>query len=164
VRYDQQLRQGRFSPSTSVSPANSHSTDCSTLIIYHNRPGIGRSTKWTQSATFVCVTHQLSRLHVENSPERYLNWLRSERNQCDLNARKQRTRKGTWYCNGFCLTKPLTHCSFYLCCWSRPDPYASRWDQPGLKTWALVKCAVSNDVTLLNLKTERERSESITEE
>jgi hypothetical protein len=26
---------GRFSPSTSVSPANSHSTDCSTLIIYN---------------------------------------------------------------------------------------------------------------------------------
>jgi hypothetical protein len=24
-----------FFPSTSVSPANSHSTDCSTLIIYH---------------------------------------------------------------------------------------------------------------------------------
>jgi hypothetical protein len=29
---------GKFSPSTSVSPANSHSTDCSTLIIY--RPGL----------------------------------------------------------------------------------------------------------------------------
>jgi hypothetical protein len=29
---------GRFSPSTSVSPANSHSTDRSTLIIYH--PGL----------------------------------------------------------------------------------------------------------------------------
>jgi hypothetical protein len=29
---------GRFSPNTSVSPANSHSTDCSTLIIY--RPGL----------------------------------------------------------------------------------------------------------------------------
>jgi hypothetical protein len=29
---------GRFSPSTSVSSANSHSTDCSTLIIYH--PGL----------------------------------------------------------------------------------------------------------------------------
>jgi hypothetical protein len=28
----------RFSTSTSVSPANSHSTDCSTLIIYH--PGL----------------------------------------------------------------------------------------------------------------------------
>jgi hypothetical protein len=26
---------GRFSPNTSVSPANSHSTNCSTLIIYH---------------------------------------------------------------------------------------------------------------------------------
>jgi hypothetical protein len=29
---------GRFSPSTSVSPANLHSTDCSTFIIYH--PGL----------------------------------------------------------------------------------------------------------------------------
>jgi hypothetical protein len=29
---------GRFSPSTSVSPANSHSTDYSTLTIYH--PGL----------------------------------------------------------------------------------------------------------------------------
>jgi hypothetical protein len=29
---------GRFSPTTLVSPANSHSTDCSTLIIYH--PGL----------------------------------------------------------------------------------------------------------------------------
>jgi hypothetical protein len=28
----------RFSPNTSVSPANSHSTNCSTLIIYH--PGL----------------------------------------------------------------------------------------------------------------------------
>jgi hypothetical protein len=29
-------RQGRFSPSTSVSPANLHSTNCSTIIlIYH---------------------------------------------------------------------------------------------------------------------------------
>jgi hypothetical protein len=44
---------GRFSPNTSVSPANFHSTDCSTLIVYHpgwyNRPNIGRRTKWTQS-------------------------------------------------------------------------------------------------------------------
>jgi hypothetical protein len=44
---------GRFSPSTSVSPANIHSTDCSIIIIYH--PGLvqqansGRRTKWTQS-------------------------------------------------------------------------------------------------------------------
>jgi hypothetical protein len=29
---------GRFSPNTSVSPANSHSTDSSTLVIYH--PGL----------------------------------------------------------------------------------------------------------------------------
>jgi hypothetical protein len=28
-------RWGRFSPSTSVSPTNSPSTDCTTLIIYH---------------------------------------------------------------------------------------------------------------------------------
>jgi hypothetical protein len=48
--------RGRFSPSTSASSANSHSTDCSTLIIYHpglaiiyNRPVSGRRTKWTQS-------------------------------------------------------------------------------------------------------------------
>jgi hypothetical protein len=45
--------RGTFSPSTSVSPAKSQSTDCSTLIIYH--PGLvqwassGRSTKWTKS-------------------------------------------------------------------------------------------------------------------
>jgi hypothetical protein len=32
--------RGRFSPSTSVSPDNSHSTDCSTLIIYHYHPGL----------------------------------------------------------------------------------------------------------------------------
>jgi hypothetical protein len=32
---------GSFSPSTSVSPANSHSTDCSTfIIIYH--PGLAQ--------------------------------------------------------------------------------------------------------------------------
>jgi hypothetical protein len=44
---------GRFSPSTLVSPANPHSTDCSIIIIDH--PGLvqqansGRRTKWTQS-------------------------------------------------------------------------------------------------------------------
>jgi hypothetical protein len=41
-----------FSSSTSVSPANSHSTDCYTLCIirgWYNRPVSGRSTKWTQS-------------------------------------------------------------------------------------------------------------------
>jgi hypothetical protein len=46
-------RWSKFSPSTSVSPANSHSTDCSTLIIYHpvwyNRPVSRQRTKWTQS-------------------------------------------------------------------------------------------------------------------
>jgi hypothetical protein len=44
---------GRFSRSTSVSPANSHSTDYSTIIIiicgWYNRPNSGHSTKWTQS-------------------------------------------------------------------------------------------------------------------
>jgi hypothetical protein len=50
---------GKFSPSTSVSPANSHSTDCSTLIIiiiiiiiiwgWYNRPNSGQRTKWAQS-------------------------------------------------------------------------------------------------------------------
>jgi hypothetical protein len=41
---------GRFSPSTSVSPANLHPTDCSTIIIiwgWYNRPNSGRCTKWT---------------------------------------------------------------------------------------------------------------------
>jgi hypothetical protein len=40
---------GRFSPSTSVSPAN-HSTDFSIIIItrgWHNRPVSGRSVEWT---------------------------------------------------------------------------------------------------------------------
>jgi hypothetical protein len=41
-------RWGRFSPSISVSPANSHSIDCSTLISWYNRPR-GLRTKWTQS-------------------------------------------------------------------------------------------------------------------
>jgi hypothetical protein len=45
----------RFSPSTSISPANSHSTKCFTFIIiypargWHNRPVGGRRTKWTQT-------------------------------------------------------------------------------------------------------------------
>jgi hypothetical protein len=39
----------KFRPSTSASPANSHSTDCSTLIWdCYNKPNSGRSTKWTQ--------------------------------------------------------------------------------------------------------------------
>jgi hypothetical protein len=41
---------GRFSPSTSVSPAN-HSTNFSISIIirgWHNRPNSGRSVEWTQ--------------------------------------------------------------------------------------------------------------------
>jgi hypothetical protein len=51
-------RWGRFSSSTSVSPANVHSTICSTItIICH--PGLvkqassGRSTKWTQTHTAI---------------------------------------------------------------------------------------------------------------
>jgi hypothetical protein len=42
---------GRFSPSTSVSPANHHSTNFSIIIItrgWHNRPFSGRSAEWTQ--------------------------------------------------------------------------------------------------------------------
>jgi hypothetical protein len=47
-------RWGRFSPSTSVSPANLYSTNCSTItIIYHQglvqQASNGRSTNWTQS-------------------------------------------------------------------------------------------------------------------
>jgi hypothetical protein len=43
--------RGRFSPSTSVSTASSHSTDCFTVIIRrsYDRPNSGRHTKWTQS-------------------------------------------------------------------------------------------------------------------
>jgi hypothetical protein len=43
---------GRLSPSTSVSSANYHSTDCSTFVIirrWYSRPISGRRTKWTQS-------------------------------------------------------------------------------------------------------------------
>jgi hypothetical protein len=45
---------GRISPSTSVSPANLHSTNCSTVtIIYHlwlvQEVSSGHSTKWAQS-------------------------------------------------------------------------------------------------------------------
>jgi hypothetical protein len=42
---------GRFPPSTSVSPANHHSTNFSIIIItrgWHNRPTGGRSAEWTQ--------------------------------------------------------------------------------------------------------------------
>jgi hypothetical protein len=42
---------GRFSPSTSVSPASQHSTDVSIIIItrgWHNRPIGDRSAEWTQ--------------------------------------------------------------------------------------------------------------------
>jgi hypothetical protein len=42
---------GRFSPSTSVSPANHHSTNFCIIIItrgWHTRPTGGRSAEWTQ--------------------------------------------------------------------------------------------------------------------
>jgi hypothetical protein len=42
---------GRFSPSTSVSPANHHSTNFSIIITtrsWHNRSIGGRSAEWTQ--------------------------------------------------------------------------------------------------------------------
>jgi hypothetical protein len=44
-------RWGRFSPSTSVSPANLHSTKFSIIIIIrgrYNRPFSGRRAEWTQ--------------------------------------------------------------------------------------------------------------------
>jgi hypothetical protein len=46
---------GRFPQSISVSPANSHSTDCSTLIIYHLglvQYASGRRIKWTQVSPY----------------------------------------------------------------------------------------------------------------
>jgi hypothetical protein len=48
------LHWGRFSPSTSVSFASSHSNNCSTsssfnIRRWYNRPINGRHTKWTQS-------------------------------------------------------------------------------------------------------------------
>jgi hypothetical protein len=36
---------GKFSPSTSVSPANSHSTDCATFIIIIYHPGLVQQAK-----------------------------------------------------------------------------------------------------------------------
>jgi hypothetical protein len=44
-------RWGRFSPSTSVSPSNLHSTKFSIIIItrgWYNRPFSGRRAEWTQ--------------------------------------------------------------------------------------------------------------------
>jgi hypothetical protein len=43
----------RFSPGTSVSPANHHSTNFSVIIItrgWHSRPLGGRSVEWTKLA------------------------------------------------------------------------------------------------------------------
>jgi hypothetical protein len=42
---------GRFSPSTSIPPADHHSTKFSIIIItrgWHNKPFVGRSAEWTQ--------------------------------------------------------------------------------------------------------------------
>jgi hypothetical protein len=71
----------RFSPSITVSPANSHSTDCSTLITiirgWYNRPNSGRHTKWTQS-TPTPETKKIKRLsnsHFVYSVMIYLYWI-----------------------------------------------------------------------------------------
>jgi hypothetical protein len=62
----------RFSPTTSVYPANLHSTNCSTIIIiiiiiiYH--PGLvqwtnsGHNTKWTHSHPLIIIIIQLNSL------------------------------------------------------------------------------------------------------
>jgi hypothetical protein len=42
------LRLGGFSPSTSVSPANLHSTKFSITIVTRGRPISGRRAEWTQ--------------------------------------------------------------------------------------------------------------------
>jgi hypothetical protein len=52
-----------FSPSTSVSPANSHSTDYSTIIV-----DSGRSTKWTQSHPMRGGTFKATSKNVTNFP------------------------------------------------------------------------------------------------
>jgi hypothetical protein len=44
-------RWGKFSPSTSVSLADHHSTNSSIITItggWHNRPIVGRSAEWTK--------------------------------------------------------------------------------------------------------------------
>jgi hypothetical protein len=46
---------GRFSPSTSVSPANSHSTDYSTLIIYHL--GLAYAKYWPKYQVHSVLPH-----------------------------------------------------------------------------------------------------------
>jgi hypothetical protein len=51
-------QRGRFSSSISVSPSNSHSTDCSTYFIIldrYNRPISGRHTEWTQSLAYTGI-------------------------------------------------------------------------------------------------------------
>jgi hypothetical protein len=56
---------GRFSPSTSVSPASHHSTNFSIIIITlggHNRPIGGRSAEWTQFGLHPPL-YQLKKLH-----------------------------------------------------------------------------------------------------
>jgi hypothetical protein len=63
---------GRFSPSTSVSPAN-HSTDLSIIIItrgWHNRPLSGRSVEWTlipppTMQIFVCISDEINEWMIQ---------------------------------------------------------------------------------------------------
>jgi hypothetical protein len=59
---------GRFSPSTSVSPAN-HSTNFSIFIItrgWHNRPTGGRSPEWIQLDSTAQYTKKKCRAYGEN--------------------------------------------------------------------------------------------------
>jgi hypothetical protein len=84
---------GRFSPSTSVSPAN-HSTNFSIIIIthgWHNRPVSGHSAEWTQMDStphytnlikkfikkMLSQNHELKRLIVRHSLGR---WIKLELN------------------------------------------------------------------------------------
>jgi hypothetical protein len=62
---------GRFSPSTSVSLANHHSTNFSIIIItrgWHNRPIGGRSVKWTQLDSTPHYTNTGLDLTAERTP------------------------------------------------------------------------------------------------
>jgi hypothetical protein len=57
---------GRFSPSISVSPTNSHSTDCSTFVIYH--PGLVQYVKMVADATIrLILTPPEEDIHKEPS-------------------------------------------------------------------------------------------------
>jgi hypothetical protein len=58
---------GRFSLSTSVSPANHHSTNFSIIIItqgWHNRPIGGRTARWTQSDSTPPPLYQLKKIPI----------------------------------------------------------------------------------------------------